>query len=260
MSTYKFSAAQRYAIFLAHGMKCYMCKVPLDYASMAVDHVLPERLLATPSLFDATRSTLGLPASFELNSFENWMPTCAPCNGKKSALLFKPSPLILVELQQLAEKADRAREICAELVSTRQVSIALGVLERALEGGRSFDGSTQERLFALLRFASERELVPRGEPLRLTKSFRLVATTVEDAARWGATHWSIPPHEPGELALAVLFRVERGECVECGLIQRVFQPIHQEGGGDPICDVCLSNLGWMVPVALGDLPTHVTQI
>ena len=259
MSRYRFSSAQRYAIFLVHGMKCYLCGAPLDLTSMEVDHVLPEHLLATPSLFDAAKSALGLPASFHLNSFENWMPACGSCNGKKSALQFEPSLLIQVELQHLAEKADKARRLCDDVVGTRRVSIALSALERAQESGRSFDGSTRERLLTLLKFASEREFVPRGQPLRLTQSFRLVLTTVEDATRWGATHWSIPPREPGEPALVVLFRAERGECVECGLVQRVFQPINQEGGGDPICDVCLSNLDWMAPVTLGDLPTHVTQ-
>jgi hypothetical protein len=259
MSRYRFSSEQRYAIFLVHGMKCYLCGAPLDLTSMEVDHVLPEHLLATPSLFDAAKSALGLPASFDLNSFENWMPACSSCNGKKSALQFEPSLLIQVVLQHLAEKADKARRLCDEVVGTRRVSIALSALERAQESGRSFDGSIRERLLTLLNFASEREFVPRGQPLRLTQSFRLVVTTVEDATRWGATHWSIPPREPGEPALVVLFRAERGECVECGLVQRVFQPINQEGGGDPICDVCLSNLDWMAPVTLGDLPTHVTQ-
>lgn len=259
MSRYKFSSAQRYAIFLVHGTKCYLCRVPLDLTSMVVDHVLPEHLLESPSLFNAAKEALGLPDSFDLNSFENWMPACSSCNGKKSALQFKPSLLIQVELQNLAEKADRARRICDEVVGTRRLSNALSVLEQALESGWNFEGAIREQLVALLRFASASELVPRGQPLRLTQSFQLVTTTVEDATSWGATHWSIPPREPGEPALVVLFRAERGECVECGLIQRVFQPINQEGGGDPICGVCLSHLDWMDPVTLGDLPTHVTQ-
>lgn len=260
MSQYKFSNAQRYAIFLVHGMKCYLCGVPLDLTSMTVDHVLPEHLLATPSLLDAAKSALGLSASFDLNSFENWMPACGSCNGKKAELQFKPSLLIQAQLQHLAEKADKARRLCDEIVSARQVSIALSALERAQEGGRSFDGPTQERLAALLDFAAERALVPMGQPLRLTQSFQLVTTTVADAAHWGATHWSMPPREPGEPALVVLFRAEHGECVECGLTQRVFQPINQEGGGDPICSACLSRLDWISPVTLGDLPTHVTSV
>lgn len=258
MSQYRFSNAQRYAIFLVHGMKCYLCGAPLDLTSMAVDHVLPEHLLATPSLLGAAKSALGLPASFDLNSFENWLPACGPCNAKKAALQFRPSPLIQLELQRLAENADKARRLCDEIVSTRRVSLALSALERAQESGRELDGVTRERLLALLGFAAERALVLKGQPLRLTQSFRIVATTVEDATRWGATHWSMLPREPGEPALVVLFRAEQGECVECGLLQRIFQPINQEGGGDPICDVCLSTMDWMPPVILGDLPTHFT--
>jgi len=239
-------------------MKCYLCGVPLDLASMTVDHVLPEHMLATPSLFDAAKSALGLPASFDLNSFENWLPACDSCNGKKAGLQFNPSLLIQVHLQHLAEKADKARRLCEGVVGSRQVSFALSALERVRDGGLSFDGPTRERLAALLGFASERGLVPRGQPLRLTQSFRLVTTTVEDATHWGATHWSMPLREPGEPALVVLFREEQDECVQCGLIQPVFQPINQEGGGDPICSVCLSILDWIPPVPLGDLPTHVT--
>jgi len=259
MSRYQFSNVQRYAIFLVHGRKCYLCEVPLDLTSMEVDHVVPEHLLATPSLFEAAKLALGLPASFDLNSFENWMPACGSCNGKKAALQFQPSLLFQAIVQRLAEKADEARRLCDEVVSNRRVSSALNTLQRAQESGRNFDGPTREQLWALLGFASERALVPKGQPLRLTHSFRLVATTVEDATRWGATHWSMPPREPGEPALVVLFRTERGECVECGLTQWVFQPINQEGGGDPICDACLSTLDWMPPVTLGDLPTHVTE-
>jgi 5-methylcytosine-specific restriction endonuclease McrA len=258
MSRYKFSSEQRYAIFLAHGMKCYLCKAPVDLISMVVDHVLPEHLLDNPSLLHTAKSNLGLSASFDLNSFENWMPACSSCNGTKSSVQFEPTPLVQVLLQKLAKKADEARRLCAEVVSNRQVSVALNVLERAQGSDSRFEEMARGRLQALLRFASLRALVPSGQPLRLTPSFQLVTTSIKDAARWGVTHWSIPPRDHGEPSLVVLFRAERGECVECGLIQRVYQPINQEGGGDPICGVCLSNLDWMDPVALGELPTHVT--
>ena len=98
------------------------------------------------------------------------------------------------------------------------MTIALNALERAQESGRDMDASTLERLLTLAKFASERELVPKGEPLRLTESFQLVTTTIEDATRWGATHWSLPPREPGELPMVVLFRAERGECSICASI------------------------------------------
>ncbi len=259
MSTYRFSNAQRYAIFLAHGMKCYLCGHPLDLVSMVVDHVLPEGLLANPSSFKAAKTKLGLPDSFSLNSFENWLPACSPCNAKKSALQFNPSPLVQVELQNLAQKANKARQLSSEVVSDRKVSIALNTLERAQESGRSFDGAMRKRLLDLLRFAKERELLLGGQPLCLTQSFRLLTTAVNDAESWGATHWSFPLREQGEPALSVLLRAGRGLCVQCGLRRQIFQPINQDGGGDPICGICLSNLDWTPPVIFGSLPTHVVQ-
>jgi hypothetical protein len=258
MSKYRFTSAERYAIFLTHGMKCYLCGTPLDLNSMAVDHVVPEHLLATPAEFEAAKLALGLPNSFDLNSFENWMPACGACNGKKSGLQFHPSLLVQLALQNAAAKAEKGRRTCEDVVSQRQVSMALTALERMQESGQGFDIKTRDRLLALVRFASERGLVPTGQPLRLTDTIRLIPTTVEDASSWGVTHWSMPPREPGEPTLVVLFQAEQGECVECGLNDRVFQPINQDGGGDPICAFCLAKLDWMPPVGLGELPTHVT--
>ncbi len=260
MSSYKFSSEQRYAIFLVHGMKCYMCKKPLDLTSMVVDHVLPEHLLNKPLLLEANLLALGLSATFEINSFHNWLPACSDCNLKKSGLQFEPSLLIQAELQNLASKADKAQQLCEKIIGTRRVSLALHVLKQALQGGQKFEGRVQEQLSALAQFAANHLYLPRGQPLRLTQSFRLVTTTIEDAASWGATHWSTGPRDPGEAALVVLFRAEEGECASCGVeSERVFQPVNLEGGGDSICSVCLSNCDWMDPVALGDLPTHYTQ-
>ncbi|WPE29648.1 hypothetical protein PshuTeo1_54160 [Pseudomonas hunanensis] len=260
MSSYKFSSEQRYAIFLVHGMKCYLCKKPLDLSSMVVDHVLPEHLLKKSRLLETTKTALGLSANFDINSFHNWLPACSDCNLKKAGLQFEPSLLIQVELQNLASKAEKARQLCEKVIGTRQVSVALHVLQHALQSGQKFEGRVQEQLSALALFAASQLYLPRGQPLRLTQSFRLVTTTVEDAASWGATHWSLGPREPGEPALVVLFREEEGECDHCGVeSERVYHPINLEGGGDSVCSVCLSNFDWMDPVALGDLPTHCTQ-
>lgn len=257
MSSYKFSSAERYAVFLAHGRKCYMCSTPLDLISMEVDHVLPEHLLRDAPALAAAKSALGLPGSFELNSFENWLPACRPCNRTKGAGIFRPSLLVQTQLQRLAKTAGNARRLCAEVITSTQASTALNALERAQENGWTMDAASKERVLALAEFAYDRKLLPRDEPIRLTQSFQLVTTTIEDAKSWGATHWSLQPHETGEPTMVVLFQATYGECSDCGITQPVYQPINLEGGGDPSCDACMLEAGWMSPVALGDLPTHV---
>ena len=259
-SKYKFSSAQRWAVFLTHGRKCHLCNRPLDFESMEVDHIIPEHLISDPTALATVKSALGRPDSFELNSFENWMPACSICNNDKAGLIFDPSLLIQATLQNAAAKAEGARLLCDKAVNSRKLSEALNTLERFHESGQNLDELARKRMLGLLRFALEHAHLPKGQPLQLTQSFQLVATTVEKAKDWGVTHWSMPPREIGEPALVVLFRAEQGECVECGLHRRIFQPINQEGGGDPICDECLSALDWVPPVNLGDLPTHVTEV
>src|SRR4051812_27661656 len=73
-----FSAAERYAVFKTHGARCYMCREPVDMASFQVDHVIPESLLDDPERLKHALADLGRLATFEINSFENWLPACGP--------------------------------------------------------------------------------------------------------------------------------------------------------------------------------------
>ena len=227
---------------------------------MTVDHILPERLLKDDVQFGIMRSKFGLKDSFEINSYENWLPACVRCNLKKGQIEFEPVPIIQLELQKAANKAAKTSAIAAKAVSNRQVSLALGALEKARESGKDFDEETRRRLSDIVQFSSAQGLMPKGQPFMFTQSYQLRTTTLEDARSWGVTHWSIPPFEQGEPALVVLLMEEELQdgCSACESMQRVFQPINQEGGTGPVCMECISAMGWMQPVALGDLPTHVT--
>jgi len=83
MSQYTFSAAQRNADWIVHGEKCYICTNMVGLASTHVDHVIPESLSADSERLASTLTSFGLPANFDLNSFANWMPSCAKCNVEK---------------------------------------------------------------------------------------------------------------------------------------------------------------------------------
>ncbi len=136
MGKYVFSREERYSVFTTHGEKCYLGKEPLVFSTMEVDHVIPESLLQSPSLLADTLHTLGLPPSFNLNSFLNWLPICRSCNLTKLQVIFEPTPLIQLLLQKLRLKAKDAERSCAELVSNQAISKALAVLELAHSGGR----------------------------------------------------------------------------------------------------------------------------
>jgi len=78
MSGYKFTAAQRFAVYTVHGGTCYLAGEPLYLKSMRIDHILPRSLKDDPERLSVILEEYGLPHNFELDSLENWLPTCDP--------------------------------------------------------------------------------------------------------------------------------------------------------------------------------------
>jgi hypothetical protein len=95
---------------------------------MAIDHILPEYLLDQPDALREALTSFGLPSGFDLNSFENWLPSHGHCNAKKRDHIFRPTPLIQLWLDQARERAPKARDICNTSASERQISKAIGTL------------------------------------------------------------------------------------------------------------------------------------
>jgi 5-methylcytosine-specific restriction endonuclease McrA len=131
MSKRKFSSAERLAVFTVHGSKCYICREPLSYTSMEIDHIVPEQLLADPVRLATVLASLGRPTSFDVNSFENWLPSCKPCNGLKSGTPFDPAPIVLIHLQLARTKANEARRLAARTIADQELGKAIAVVEVA---------------------------------------------------------------------------------------------------------------------------------
>ena len=131
MSHYLFSQEERYAVFIAHGPKCYLCLKPIDLQTMHIDHIIPEHLSKNPDLLKKILKDYGKESSFNLNSYENWLPACARCNGYKRGSVFKPVPIMLFQLSEAASKADFARLQEAKTFSNISLGRAIGVICRA---------------------------------------------------------------------------------------------------------------------------------
>jgi 5-methylcytosine-specific restriction endonuclease McrA len=131
MSRYAFKPEERPAVYAVHGPNCYLCRLPVVYKNMHVDHVLPETLLDDAVKLQKVLSDLGLPLSFELNTFENWLPAHSDCNLKKNDLVFEATPLIAIVLKQARDGAANAIKAAAQTVTDRKVTGALLTLEKA---------------------------------------------------------------------------------------------------------------------------------
>lgn len=133
MSKHVFTVHEKWAIFKVHGERCYLGREPIDLRTMQVDHIVPESLLDEPGKLAKVLVELGLPKDFNLNTYENWMPACGPCNNRKRAQVFEAVPIVLAELDKAKKGADECRKIEASAIRDRDVANALTHLERAAE-------------------------------------------------------------------------------------------------------------------------------
>jgi hypothetical protein len=179
LSKYRFKPSERYAVFTVHGEICYLCRKPVDMATFQVDHIIPESLESKKETLEKALDSYGLDGSFNLNSFENWMPACAPCNNEKRETVFKALPIFAVQLDKAARKAEQARQLEKDVGTSRQIAKAVGTLEAAHQKGK-LGGISLVRLLPLLEY-----LQPRREPENLGKPLR-VSPVLEVLRRNGA--------------------------------------------------------------------------
>ena len=173
MSQKKFSPFERHAVWTVHGERCYMCTHQVDLKSMQVDHVVPESLIGTQEL-ESVKTQLNLLSDFDINGFENWLPACAPCNRRKSNVVFKPSLLIQLQLQMLQNKKAEAEDVVAKAVSRRQLSLALNTLERVDPENLTEDD--REVLRPLVEFTfNYPNRINSAEPVKLTPLYEVLS-------------------------------------------------------------------------------------
>jgi hypothetical protein len=131
------SYAERYAVWLCHGPKCWWCHEPLRIWETTIDHVLPESLLDDEAARRDILTQYGLPESFNINGYENWLPCHTHCNQQKGAiaLTFVPGhKAILDRLKSKAGEAERAaRSVTANIAKDKVFrSIFAGLEQRTI--------------------------------------------------------------------------------------------------------------------------------
>lgn len=131
MSNYSFSEAQRWAIYSTYGQVCYLCRRPVTFQTMEVDHILPEHLSKAPEQLKSILKQYGLPDDFDLNDYGNWLPACSPCNSTKLGTVFEPTLIFQAHLTNARVKAEKARKAEQESISDRSLARAIGVVIRA---------------------------------------------------------------------------------------------------------------------------------
>jgi len=181
MSGYKFTIAQRFAVYTVHGGTCYLNGEPLFLKSMRIDHILPRSLKDDPERLYVISEEYGLPHNFELDSFENWLPTCDPCNSAKYKEPFRPTPIIQRYVDRARSGAAETKALAERIVTNQAISKALITLEMAFDQGR-LDLSIIEPLIELYEQHQRRtrlrefRITPQCTILHELEGYRIVQT------------------------------------------------------------------------------------
>lgn len=128
------TACQRFGVYSAGDYRCFWCREPVKFHDCHIDHVIPA---STSEHIEALRSQYGLPSTFEIDGFENWVPSCPRCNLTKRAVGLASSPSVLFHLQIVREQlAPKAKTIAEAYERDREVAPLLAKLSTAIERGQ----------------------------------------------------------------------------------------------------------------------------
>lgn len=135
MSSQKFSAAEREAIYRAHDGKCAYTRQLLDLASFHIDHVLPEDLAADQTALAEVKRKLNLDETFDLFGYENLLPATPGANMQKGPRVFSPDDCRFYLGIAAVKKPDVLKHLGAiERRNTKGKALVL--LAEAVESGK----------------------------------------------------------------------------------------------------------------------------
>jgi 5-methylcytosine-specific restriction endonuclease McrA len=219
MAKHKFTAAEKLGVWQAFDGQCFWCGKPVAYTDTTVDHVIPETVEDKPAQLDEIRRTYGLGASFEINSFRNWVPCHGSCNSSKGSRLYGPSPAMIAYLEFVARKAESAANVARRATEDREKGRILGKLESALEANLI----TREEVMVLIGDLDPRPMIPGTQPaLQLLPGWSVVRggngfVTVTDGVRAGIAPTDPNPHISWQCPTCGQFGPWNGViCLSCG--------------------------------------------
>ncbi|MFK7874242.1 MAG: hypothetical protein AB8B71_00470 [Paracoccaceae bacterium] len=144
---------------------------------MHVDHLIPEHLLGKPKELAKILHDYGLPDSFDLNDYENWLPACASCNQTKKSEPFEPTPIIQRYFSRARENAPEVRKLAQRTISNQKTGKALGTLQLAFEEGTISDVHRASFITLAEQFAVDMRISNPPPPPNVPPSDKIMTFT-----------------------------------------------------------------------------------
>lgn len=134
MSSQKFNAFQREALWLAHEKKCAYTREPLDISSFHIDHIVPQSLANDPIELERVKKMLEVDKDFDLYGYENLLPCRAGANLQKGSLVLDQAHMRFF-LSIAANKKAKIQESLAKIEKRNIRGKVLILLQQCLEQG-----------------------------------------------------------------------------------------------------------------------------
>jgi len=130
-----FSSIERLAIWEVYNKKCYYCDSPLVRISeMQIEHLFPKELENDEAKFNEIKEQFDLPNDFDLDSYENLVCSCGPCNRKKSNDLWSRNAMLSfhsIAIKNSIAITSKIKELESKLSSSKMISNLKSLLNKA---------------------------------------------------------------------------------------------------------------------------------
>jgi hypothetical protein len=141
------TSAQRFGVWRAWKGSCFWCREPVLFRDIHIDHVIPLDAVNEVGAPDTIRRLYGLSADFDFDCFENWVPTHAGCNQRKSFTLPDPVAAFAIYLKQVSEHVSLAKATASKVESDGKKAPLLTKIASAIVAG-DITRENIEQLFA----------------------------------------------------------------------------------------------------------------
>lgn len=134
MAKHSFNPKERYAIWANHGWSCWDCGVPLFYKDLEIDHFFPECFLSERYAEKREKAyrEFEVHDDFQINWFENWLPSCSECNRAKADYAPDPTKRNKKIFKRLKERAYNTSKTADDVQSNRSVETILNGIFSAI--------------------------------------------------------------------------------------------------------------------------------
>lgn len=123
------SVHQRLALWECSRRRCRWCRRPIFYGAFEEDHIIPRHLEQNRAELERIKQARNLSRDYDLESIENIVAACRPCNGGKGWKMAPHDNAISLMLHEARKLAPAVRHLAATYAASAEIDKAVAILQ-----------------------------------------------------------------------------------------------------------------------------------